>query len=491
MDTVVRNTLLRELQVNPRFGEKRINELSNFLLVYIQQQLESDDPDLRNFAQVQEWTALAYTKPNEAAKKIASTLSHLDLNDKAEWVRLGSLVETFSEVLAEYTPLLIYVRGMGNLARGDRSGAENQLSKLNTQQEQLQVAGVNLTLPTFIKQVSRAENQLSKLNTQQEQLQDARVDLTLPTFIKQVSQPKSSPVIEKKWFQFEFVTLAQRRSGLFGLFGEKTFSEKRSQGQAEFFAEELGDGVVLEMVAIPGGQFLMGSPENEPERFSSESPQHRVTIQPFFMGKFPITQAQWAKIAVQPKVKIDLNPDPSHFKGANRPVESVSWDDAIEFCARLSNLTGKGYRLPSEAEWEYACRAGKNTAFHFGETITTYLANYNGEYTYASAPKGIYRGQTTEVGNFSPNACGLHDMHGNIWEWCEDTWHDSYEKAPVDGTAWVSDNDNNSQQRLLRGGSWVDFPRHCRSAYRYWVARVNSYDHVGFRVVVVGLAGTH
>jgi formylglycine-generating enzyme required for sulfatase activity len=115
------------------------------------------------------------------------------------------------------------------------------------------------------------------------------------------------------------------------------------------------------MVAIPGGQFLMGSPENEPERSNDESPQHTVTIQPFYMGKFPVTQAQWKAVAALPKVKIDLNPDPSYFKGANRPVENVSWDDAIEFCARLSNKTGKPYRLPSEAEWEYAARAGTTT----------------------------------------------------------------------------------------------------------------------------------
>lgn len=134
----------------------------------------------------------------------------------------------------------------------------------------------------------------------------------------------------------------------------------------------------MEMVAIPGGKFIMGSPESESERGTWESPQHTVTIQPFFMGKFTVTQSQWKAVAALPKVNIDLNPDPFNFKGDNRPVEQVSWDDVIEFCARLSKKTEKTYRLPSEAEWEYACRAGTTTPFYFGETITTDLANYRG-----------------------------------------------------------------------------------------------------------------
>jgi formylglycine-generating enzyme required for sulfatase activity len=232
-------------------------------------------------------------------------------------------------------------------------------------------------------------------------------------------------------FEFDVVTVNAK--------GERI---NRSRGRAEFFTEDLGNNVVLEMVAIPGGQFLMGSPENEPQRHDSESPQHTVTVQPFFMGKFPVTQAQWAAVAVLEKVEIDLELDPSYFKGANRPVEQVSWNHAIEFCARLSNKTGKSYRLPSEAEWEYACRAGTTTPFYFGETITTELANYNGNTTYGSGIKGQYRQQTTDVGIFPPNPFGLFDMHGNIWEWCQDEWHQNYNEAPTDGSAWLSDNDN-------------------------------------------------
>ncbi len=248
----------------------------------------------------------------------------------------------------------------------------------------------------------------------------------------------------------------------------------RSRGRAEYFTEDLGNGVVIDMVKIPGGTFLMGSPKNELKRRESESPQHSVTIQDFFMEKYTVTQAQWAVVAAFDKVKIDLNPDPSHFKGANRPVESVSWDDAVEFCARISQKTGKTYRLPSEAEWEYACRAGRTTPFYFGDTITTDLANYRGtdwDYqgttypgNYGQGPKGEYREQTTDVGKFDANPFGLFDMCGNIWEWCQDEWHENYNNAPADGSAWLSDNDNQYQSRLLRGGSWNHNPACCRSA---------------------------
>ncbi|MEH2291966.1 caspase, EACC1-associated type [Nostoc sp.] len=304
-----------------------------------------------------------------------------------------------------------------------------------------------------------------------------------------IGQPKPTVVVEQtpvppeqnqnNQFEFEVVTVNAK--------GEQI---NRSRKRAEFFSENLGNGVVLEMVAISGGKFLMGSPENELGRYDSESPQHTVTIQPFFMGKFPVKQSQWAVVAALKKVKIDLNPDSSNFKGANRPVEQVSWDDAVEFCARLSNKTGKTYRLPSEAESEYACRAGTTTPFYFGETITTDLANYRGtdwDYrgtlypgNYGQGPKGEYREQTTDVGIFSPNPFGLFDMHGNISEWCQDAWHENYNGAPTDGSDWMSDNDN----RLLRGGSWSYDPGYCRSAGRLRYARVVRYDNVGFRVVV-------
>jgi len=262
---------------------------------------------------------------------------------------------------------------------------------------------------------------------------------------------------------------------------EKGNRAKEEKGSAGIFKEDLGGGVVLEIIGIPQGSFTMGSPSNELERENDEGPQREVTINAFLMGKYAVTQAQWQAVAKLPKVNADLQPNPSNFKGANYPVEQVSWNEAVEFCARLSKKTGREYRLPSEAEWEYACRARTTTPFHFGPTLTTSLANYDGNYTYGSGPKGEYRKKTTAVGSFPPNAFGLYDMHGNVWEWCLDHWHDNYQGAPTDGSAWIEG--GNSILRLLRGGSWLLNPRFCRSANRDGYYPGYRSDFIGFRVV--------
>ncbi|REJ48827.1 MAG: TIR domain-containing protein [Microcystis flos-aquae DF17] len=273
---------------------------------------------------------------------------------------------------------------------------------------------------------------------------------------------------------------------------------RKESKQSQYFRQDLGKGITLEMVAIPGGTFLMGTEDEEIERlvkkfnwegFRRERLQHEVTVPPFFMGKYPITQAQWKAIASRTdlKVKQDLDFKPAYFKDRpdsdRRPVEQVNWYDAVEFCARLSKLTVREYRLPSEAEWEYACRAGTTTPFYFGETITGELANYNASNTYADELNGEYRNETTRVGQFPPNAFGLYDMHGNVREWCADTWHDNYDGAPTDGSVWIENgNDNRSP---LRGGSWGYNPTYCRSAirYDYYFRRVNRINNYGFRVV--------
>ncbi len=342
---------------------------------------------------------------------------------------------------------------------------------------------------------------------------------------------------ELQSFQFKTPTVNRR--------GETI---KTTTHTAQYFSEQLivdtqqletftTEELTLEMVAIPGGTFTMGSPENE--GYSQERPQHNVTLSPFFMGKYPITQAQWKAIASRTdlKVNIDLDEDPSDFKKPYqkdqetierwlRPVENVNWYEAVEFCQRLSKLTGRHYQLPSEAQWEYACRAMTEPLnlennesyppFYFGETITGELANYNASNTYADEPKGEYREQTTPVGQFPPNAFGLYDMHGNVWEWCADDWHDNYEDAPTDGSAWVNaersrsldtstslnnesneeenvnsenreyldKNEQNTLYTVIRGGSWLDYPDLCRSAIR---SNINSRgirsDNNGFRVV--------
>jgi formylglycine-generating enzyme required for sulfatase activity len=260
------------------------------------------------------------------------------------------------------------------------------------------------------------------------------------------------------------------------------WSQERRLLQVEGYREDLGQGVALTMLKIPAGSFLMGSPVDEPERSEDEGPQHEVTLGSFFVGQTSITQAQWRAVAGWQKVGRDLEPDPSRFKGANRPVEQVSWFDALEFCSRLNQRTGLRYGLPSEAQWEYACRAGSTTPFHIGATLTTELANYDGDYCYGNGPKGSYRKQTIDVASFPANGWGLHDMHGNVREWCEDHWHDSYNFAPGDDQPWLIPAAADDEPRLLRGGSWSSFPWYCRSAFRNYPHPGDAGSYDGFRV---------
>jgi formylglycine-generating enzyme required for sulfatase activity len=242
----------------------------------------------------------------------------------------------------------------------------------------------------------------------------------------------------------------------------------KKSGQADRLIENLGGGLKLEMVKIPSGEFLMGTMESETTSRENERPQHLVRVPSFYMGKYPVTQEQYLVI---------IGSNPAQFTGENLPVENVSWNEAQDFCKILTTITQRKYRLPSEAEWEYACRAGTNTPYCFGDTITTKLANYNGTQSGAGM-KGDYQNRTSAVGSFPPNGFGLYDMHGNVWEWCEDTWHDNYNGAPQDGSAWIG-----SYSQVLRGGSWFANSSACRSAYR---GRENAADfdaYIGFRVV--------
>jgi formylglycine-generating enzyme required for sulfatase activity len=260
----------------------------------------------------------------------------------------------------------------------------------------------------------------------------------------------------------------------------------RYRRKNQSYTEDLGNDVKLTLMLIPSGEFLMGAPETEPEILDRER-QHPVQVSQFLMGRYPVTQEQWRVVAGYKQVARELKSDPSHFKGDKLPVENVSWEDAEEFCQRLSVRTGKNYHLPSEAQWEYACRAGTTTPFHFGEIITTDLANYNGQFTYNNSPKGEYRQRTTEVESFPANAWGLHDMHGNVWEWCADDWHKDYTDAPSDGSPWLKNakNDQNKLYKLLRGGSWARYPSMCRSASRDYDAGDISFFYFGFRVCCV------
>ena len=226
---------------------------------------------------------------------------------------------------------------------------------------------------------------------------------------------------------------------------------------------------------IPPGTFLMGSPANEPEREGydgADESQHGVTLtKGFHLGVHQVTQAQWQAV---------MGGNPSHFKGDNLPVENVSWEDCVAFCAALGKKDGKSYRLPTEAEWEYACRAGTTTPFHFGDTISVNQANYDGNYTYGNGKKGVYRQKTTPVGSFPANAWGLYDVHGNVWEWCAD-WFGPYPEGELkDPQGFIG-----GDRRVCRGGSWSDIPGFCRSAYRSGSAPACRDDVLGLRVCLL------
>ncbi|MFN9623357.1 MAG: formylglycine-generating enzyme family protein [Cyanobacteriota bacterium] len=275
--------------------------------------------------------------------------------------------------------------------------------------------------------------------------------------------------------------------------------------------EPLAPGVDLLMLRIPAGSFLMGAPEEEEGSQDNERPVHRVELGEFLLGQTPVTQAQWRAVALwEPRPgeeawrqELDPDPvgrlsDPKPFAGERRPVVNVNWHDATEFCHRLHIRTGKNYCLPSEAQWEYACRAGTTTPFHFGEMISTEVANYDGNYTYRSTtiedgsnrnrrdnkskPTTVYRQQTTDVGIFPANAWGLHDMHGNVWEWCNDHWNDAYHGAPEDDRPWIDEQAEDNKTMLLRGGSWLYGPRSCRSACRSRYRPGSRLTFIGFRV---------
>jgi formylglycine-generating enzyme required for sulfatase activity len=291
----------------------------------------------------------------------------------------------------------------------------------------------------------------------------------------------SRPLIQNQVSELEFeyvkTRLVTESGGFLGL-GTKTKVElDRKRGKAQYVRENIGNGITIDLVRVPAGKFMMGSNEHD-----SEKPIHEVTLQEFWMGKYAVTQKQWQAV---------MGNNPANFKGENLPVEKVSWHDAMEFCEKVSQKIGKKLRLPTEAEWEYACRAGTNTPFLCGETITTDLVNYDGNHPYGEAPKGQYRQKTVDVDSFYPNQWGLYQMHGNVWEWCLDDWHDDYSAKPVrlkqnGNEPWgdVNINKNDNRSHLLRGGSWNYYARFCRAAVRDWdYARLQDLTF-GFRLLL-------
>lgn len=253
---------------------------------------------------------------------------------------------------------------------------------------------------------------------------------------------------------------------------------KPGNGKKEWFKDiDVGP----EMVVVPAGKFIMGSPEDEPERVSTESPQHEVRISnPFAVSRCAITFGEWDAY-VSETGGTAYKPEDEGWGRARHPVINVNWDDAGAYAAWLSDKSGKPYRLLTEAEWEYAARADTTGPFWWGKSITTEQANYNGNYTYkGGGDKGQYRKKTVPVDDFEANPWGLYNVHGNVWEWCEDLWHDSYKGAPNDGTAWLDG--GKKGRRVVRGGSWYGSPGFLRSAYRGWNASDYRVNNFGFRL---------
>jgi formylglycine-generating enzyme required for sulfatase activity len=441
MEVAVRGALLIHLIEN--CGRERLDELVKFMSDYIHKGIAAelhyrsrvfgDPPDAIKH------TALALLNPNDRiTAKIKQDLQQLlaETDDPRKRLQLALLVESQYDLLAaeglELPELLNYAQSTAD----DRSGDEfGRITKAITKAKFPPLQSKNIEYATISFEQTEIESG----------------DVLYP-------------------FEFETVQVNERGKII-----------DRAQSKAFAFREPLAAEIGLEMVAIPSGKFTMGSPESEQDRYPDESPQHEVTVQPFFIGKYPITQAQWRVIANKPQIERELNPDPSDFKGDNRPVEQVSWEEAVEFCQRLSRETGRDYRLPTEAEWEYACRAGTTTPFYFGRTITGKLVNYDSDVIYLQERKVKGKGETTPVSDFQPNAFGLYDMYGNVWEWCMDHWNINYEGTPTDGSAWLFDDKN--ANRLLRGGSWLTYPRNCRSANRGRNTPVYRYSDIGFRVV--------
>jgi formylglycine-generating enzyme required for sulfatase activity len=448
MDAATRSILLK--RVVDRFPETQLNELSQFMQGYIAHRLAKSQtepfrsPRPQAFGDPAEWIALSCLVKNDSeAQEIYETIRRelstiaqsADVNER---FRLASLVDSIGDILAQ--------RGFTAFSMQELAGRV--------------ASGQPIDRISEIQRIMEAEG-FPALQSQ---------EIEYKTIVFEDAQS-----IEKlKEIKIEAVTIDRKGKEI-----------DRKQHTVSVFTERLTEDMGIEMVAIPSGKFMMGSPKDEKDRFDWEGPQHEVTVQPFFMSATVVTQAQWRVVAGFDQVLRPIKLNPSNFKGDDRPVEEVSWEDAEEFCLRLSAHAGRewDYQLPTEAQWEYACRAGTTTPFHFGETITSNVANYNASSLYQKEKKGKASSGTTPVKKYLPNSFGLYDCHGNVREWCQDDWHGSYEGAPIDGRAWIDQKLKKEASKVLRGGSWIGRPWHCRSAFRYDAARALHLNNIGFRVV--------
>ncbi|MEI6332472.1 MAG: formylglycine-generating enzyme family protein [Pseudanabaena sp. ELA645] len=478
MQSYVRAVLLDGLDA--RIGKGRMEAAAKLLIGYVAQ-LKQENPYLSDRElQRQRWSAMVFIDDRKAdvVKEISNELDQSlgDGKPQDDLLGLVTITEQLSEQLREFPELINNARTIGQILRDRRLTKEQKESSITRQ--------LRTTKPTFPPlQEFEFEVATIEIIDQGEEVAEA-VQQQM-----QVPLEPEFPQIQLELFSFQVAKIHITK--------QKRIEIIKTDKQGRQFVERLSNNVSLEMMSIPSGSFVMGASEDEQNSYDNERPQHLVNVPSFLMGKYPITQAQYEAV---------MGTNPSYFKdkpdSPSRPVEQVSWEDAQEFCKKLSELTGREYKLPSEAQWEYACRAmpsppaflpegegGKKIypPFHFGETISTKVANYDGNYTYGRGEKGEYREETTPVGYFKvANEFGLYDMHGNVWEWCEDDWHDNYEGAPTDGRAWIGVKSKESNKTLypLRGGSWNYFAIYCRSADRSNLNADYSVKDIGFRVVV-------
>ncbi|MEH2249996.1 SUMF1/EgtB/PvdO family nonheme iron enzyme [Nostoc sp.] len=418
-------------------------------------------------------------KPEDAARISKPILDQAELDYQGKKKQLAEMLKQQRRQQEEYEAnLQRYRQEFSRAVEGEYPLSQRVVERLRNFQQQLGLKNEDFAqIERSIREPAEIKYQ-EKLKQQPEVEGQGQIELEQPKQAEpkhkpqgqagssQAPSPQKTAGTKLQRFQFDVITV--------DIQGKE---RSRTRKSAEFFSEYLDNGVLLEMIKIPSGTFQMGLPEGKGN--NNEKPQRAVTVSAFLMGKYPVIQAQWRAVAALPQVEIALNAEPSNFKGDNRPVERVSWDEAVEFCQRLSIVMGHPYHLPSEAEWEYACRAGTTTEFYFGETLTPKLARCQANLSMALL--AMFTGETASVGSYLPNAFGLYDMHGNVWEWCADHLHHNYTSAPTDGTAWIVN--GNSEKRICRGGSWAYDPAFCRAANRGYRSPAFRYDNFGFRVV--------
>jgi formylglycine-generating enzyme required for sulfatase activity len=480
MDADVRSCLVDELEEQ---SPQAVERVAYDLIRYVKYLQKTNRYLTDNEQKRQQWSAMGFISEQrsqlakelllEFDRSIAGLTGEVGGEgvSRADLSWLVDVTKDLAPRLKDYRNLIEVCERVSRVLQDARSREQTGLAQLLQERFGVETEEPTSTIDDALSGLQEFEYEIAEYveeDVPSGELQTFEFDvLTLQQEKEDEQEATSDPLAALNWRRISFAVATLDQQNRIST-RQAAAWEYAEEIQFELTGKSSSATISLEMVAIPGGDFQMGSKDE-----STEQPIHVVKVQPFFMGKYPVTQAQWQAVAKLPKIYQSLQSNPSRFKGDDRPIENISWHDAIEFCARLSKHTAREYRLPTEAEWEYACRAGTTTQYHFGDELTNELANYS------SANSG-----TTPAGKFLyTNAFGLYDMHGNVWEWCMDCWHENYEKAPIDGSAWLDEDAPKNARRVLRGGSWFNNPRYCRSASRYRSRAGYRNDNIGFRIL--------